>query len=114
MIENQSDNIDNKDNDISEQENCSEDASSTEDLVNKNDESSPQKKEEIQNTQNEKPPCLNVGRVPVSGKKSACSAISDYLHLDYISLNKTLINKIYKVQPGEYLEYNNNKLVSKF
>ena len=47
MIENQSDNIDNKENDIADQHNTSEDTSSSEDQIIENDESSSQKKEEI-------------------------------------------------------------------
>ena len=46
MIENQSDNIDDKQNDISDQNNAPEDASSPENLINDNDSSS-QKTEEI-------------------------------------------------------------------
>ena len=46
MIENQSDNIDNKENDISDQDNAPEDVSAAENLINKSDESS-QKTEEI-------------------------------------------------------------------
>ena len=47
MIENQSDKIDNKENDISEQESAPEDASSHEDSIIENDESSSKKTEEI-------------------------------------------------------------------
>jgi len=47
MIENQSDNIENKENDISEQDNTPEDASSPEDQIIDNEESSSQKTEEI-------------------------------------------------------------------
>ena len=46
MIENQSDNIDNKENDISDQDNTPKDASSSEDQIIENDESS-QKTEEL-------------------------------------------------------------------
>ena len=47
MIENQSDNIDNKENDISAQDITPEEALSPEDPIIKNDESSSQNKEEI-------------------------------------------------------------------
>jgi len=47
MIENQSDNIDNKENDVSNQKNTSEDTSHLEDQIIENDELSSQKKEEI-------------------------------------------------------------------
>ena len=47
MIENQSDNIDNKENDVSNQDNAPEDTSSVENKLIENDESSPQKTEEI-------------------------------------------------------------------
>ncbi len=47
MIENQSDNIDNKENDISSQDSAPEDASSPEDQIIENDESSSKKTEEI-------------------------------------------------------------------
>jgi len=47
MIENQSNNIENKENDISEQDNTPEDASSPEDQIIDNEESSSQKTEEI-------------------------------------------------------------------
>ena len=47
---------------------------------------------------------------PLYKKNLNYSAIADYLHLDYISLNKTLINHIYKVKPGEYVKYNQEKL----
>ena len=47
MIENQSDNIDNKENDVSNQEHASEDTSSTQNLTTENDEISSQKTEEI-------------------------------------------------------------------
>ena len=47
MIENQSDNIDHKDNDVSSQETTPSDASSSEDQIIKNDDSSSQKTEEI-------------------------------------------------------------------
>ena len=47
MIENQSDNINNKENDASNQENAPEDISSAEDQIIENDELSPQKTEEI-------------------------------------------------------------------
>ena len=47
MIENQSDNIDNKENDDSNQDNAAEDVSSPEDPIIENDESSSQKTEEI-------------------------------------------------------------------
>ena len=50
MIENQSDNIDNKENDISDQDNAPEDAPSSENPIIENDESSSQNTEEI-NTQ---------------------------------------------------------------
>ena len=42
MIENQSDNIDNKENDISDQDNSPENAASPEDPIIENDESSSQ------------------------------------------------------------------------
>ena len=47
MIENQSDNINNKEDDISEQDNAPEDASSLEDPIIENDQSSPQKTEDL-------------------------------------------------------------------
>jgi len=47
MIENQSDNIDNKENDISDQDNVPENTSSAEDTIIANDELSAQKTEEI-------------------------------------------------------------------
>ena len=47
MIENQSDNIDNKESDISDLDNAPEDTSPPEDQIVENDESSPQKKGEI-------------------------------------------------------------------
>jgi len=47
MIENQSDNIDNKENDDSNQDNVPEDISSTQNSTNENNELSSQKKEEI-------------------------------------------------------------------
>ena len=47
MIENQSDNIDHKENDVSSQENAPEDTSHIEDQIIQNDELSSQKKEEI-------------------------------------------------------------------
>ncbi len=40
------------------------------------------------------------------------SSIADYLHLDYITLNKTLFNNIQKVQPGEYIKYHKKKITS--
>ena len=40
------------------------------------------------------------------------SSIADYLHLDYITLNKTLINNIQKVQPGEYIKYYKKKITN--
>ena len=39
------------------------------------------------------------------------SAIADYLHLDYISLNKTLFYNIKKVLPGEYIKYHKKNLL---
>jgi len=47
MIENQSENIDIKENDVSNQENIPEDNASTEDTINENDELSTQKTDEI-------------------------------------------------------------------
>ena len=47
MIENQSDNIDNKENDVSNQDNPPDDKSTTEDQIVENDDSSNQKVEEI-------------------------------------------------------------------
>ena len=47
MIENQSDNISKKENDISEQDSAPEDASTPEDSIIENDESSSKKTEEI-------------------------------------------------------------------
>ena len=47
MIENQSDNIDNKENDISDQDNVPEDSRISEDPIIDNDESSSQKTEDI-------------------------------------------------------------------
>ena len=47
MIENQSDNIDNKENDDSNQDNAPEDTSSKKNLIIENDELSSQKTEEI-------------------------------------------------------------------
>jgi len=47
MIENQSDNMDNKENDISDQDNVPEDSQISEDPVIHNDESSSQKTEDI-------------------------------------------------------------------
>ena len=47
MIENQSDNIDDKEIDTSNEVNSPEDVSSTEDQITENDELSPQKTEEI-------------------------------------------------------------------
>ena len=47
MIENQSDNINNKENDISDQDCIPEDATSPEDQIIESDESSSQKTEEI-------------------------------------------------------------------
>ena len=47
MIENQSDNIDNKENDVSIQDNSPEDNSTPEDQIIENDELSSQKREEI-------------------------------------------------------------------
>ena len=47
MIENQSDNTDDKENDISDQDNAPGDALSAEDSINANDESSSQKTEDI-------------------------------------------------------------------
>ena len=47
MIENQSDNIDNKENDVSSQDNIPEDTTSSEDKIIENDESLSQKAEEI-------------------------------------------------------------------
>ncbi len=40
------------------------------------------------------------------------SSIADYLHLDYIPLNKTLFSNIQKVRPGEYIKYHKNKITS--
>ncbi len=48
---------------------------------------------------------------PLFKKELNYSAIADYLHLDYITLNKTLFNKIKKVQPGEYIKYH-KKIIS--
>ena len=42
-------------------------------------------------------------------KRLDYSAIADYLHLDYISQNKTLFNNIKKVKAGEYIKFFNNK-----
>jgi len=47
MIENQSDNIDSKENDISDQDNAPEDTSSAEDKIIENDELSSEKTEKI-------------------------------------------------------------------
>ena len=47
MIENQSDNIDIKENDVSNQDNSPEDTASAEDKIIENDELSPQKTDEI-------------------------------------------------------------------
>ena len=47
MIENQSDNIDNKENDVSDQDNVLKDGQPLEDSIIENDESSSQKTEEI-------------------------------------------------------------------
>ena len=47
MIENQSDNIDNKENDVSNQDNTPDDTSSAKDKIFENDELSSQKTEEI-------------------------------------------------------------------
>ena len=47
MIENQSDNIDKKENDISDQDNVPEDSQISEDPIIDNDESSSQKTEDI-------------------------------------------------------------------
>ena len=47
MIENQSDNIDIKENDVSNQDNVPEDITSVEDKIIENDESSSEKTEEI-------------------------------------------------------------------
>ena len=47
MIENQSDNIDNKENDVSNQDNAPEDKSSSQNSTTENDELSSQKTEEI-------------------------------------------------------------------
>jgi len=38
------------------------------------------------------------------------SAINDYLNLDYIPFNKTLIHNVNKVLPGECIKYSNNKI----
>ena len=58
MIENQSDNVDIKENDFQNQENALEDTSSVENKLIENDESSPQKTEEI-NTEELKNTILN-------------------------------------------------------
>ncbi len=47
MVENQSDNIDIKENDVSSQDDAPGDTSSAEDKIIENDDSSPQKTEEI-------------------------------------------------------------------
>ena len=47
MIENQSDNIDNKENDVSNQDNAPEESSSTQHSTTENDELSSQEREEI-------------------------------------------------------------------
>ena len=61
MIENQSDNIDNKENDISEQDNVLEDSQISEDPIIDNDESSSKKTEDI-NTEDLKIPFLIMMR----------------------------------------------------
>ena len=42
------------------------------------------------------------------------SSIADYLHLDYVSLDKTIINDIKKVMPGEYVKYCDTKLTKNY
>ena len=54
-----------------------------------------------------------ITKFPLLKKKLSYEAIADYLHLDYISLDKTLIEGINKVQPGQYLKYQNNRLISR-
>ena len=54
-----------------------------------------------------------ITQFPLLKKKLSYEAIADYLHLDYISLDKTLIEGINKVQPGQYLKYQNNRLISR-
>ena len=40
------------------------------------------------------------------------NSISDYLYLDYISSDKTLISSVKKVKPGEVIKYSEDKLTS--
>ena len=47
---------------------------------------------------------------PLLKKTLNYSSIADYLHLDYISLNKTLFCEIKKVLPGQYIKYHNKKI----
>ncbi|MEC6996836.1 MAG: asparagine synthase (glutamine-hydrolyzing) [Pseudomonadota bacterium] len=54
-----------------------------------------------------------ITQFPLIKKKLSYEAIADYLHLDYISLEKTLIAGINKVYPGQFLKYQSNKLISK-
>ncbi len=54
-----------------------------------------------------------ISDFPLFKKNLNYSAIEDYLHLDYISLNKTLIKEVFKIKPGEYLKYNQEKLTFK-
>ena len=54
-----------------------------------------------------------ITQFPLIKKKLSYEAIADYLHLDYISLEKTLISGINKVHPGQFLKYQSNKLISK-
>ena len=64
MIENQSDNIDNKENDDSNQDNAPEDTSSTQNLTTKIDELSSQKTEEI-NTEELKNTISNLSLIHI-------------------------------------------------
>ena len=49
---------------------------------------------------------------PLFEKNIDFNSISDYLYLDYISSDKTLISSVKKVKPGEVIKYSEDKLTS--
>ena len=50
---------------------------------------------------------------PLFKKTLNYSSIADYLHLDYISLDKTLFSEIQRVLPGQYIKFHNKQITSK-
>ena len=53
-----------------------------------------------------------INRLEIN-KKINYDAIYAYLHLGYIPINQTIYENVFKVKPGSYLVYTNNKLQEK-